>query len=256
MQRRKLINYSLQVLEIDQAIANLQMKLSTQGIANTEKLFYAQAIRDLTDAKKCQQENLHRYVASGLCSCGLKVETIHNEPVSATRERVFRSRGHIDHLKGKLTTLFVRKWPAISTAGAFLCWWCVECGYLGATGEDMLHECRSEAYRRELLRELRTSYVRIGHAHYNHATRKYANLIEATLDEDSDFIKFQPVEETDENSKWRVFCTVCGEFVGEPCESRTAGWLYEYRERHRDFHLTDRQMGFLLSAESQHDLEN
>lgn len=240
--------YSLQVLEVDKAIANLQMKLSAQGIANTEKLFYAQAIRDLTDATQCQLQNVHRYLASGLCSCGLKVDPIHNEPGSATRERVFRARGHIDHIKGKLTTLFVRKWPAINSAGEFFCWWCVECGYLGAAGQEMLHECRSEAYRRELLRELRTTYVRIGHAHYNHATRKYANLIEATLDEDSDFIKFLPVDQAAENSEWQVFCTVCSEFVGEPCESRTAGWLYQYRERHRDFHLTDRQVGSLLNT--------
>jgi hypothetical protein len=248
-----MIEYSLKVLDADSGVKYLKQKMSEAGGPNAVKVIFAQMVSKLEDARKCQILNTHRNLAFGECSCGLSIDVPDDERFDITEERLFRTRGHIDHTVGNLTKLFVRKWPAVNTRGEFFCWWCVECGYqgnagLGSKGEvqqRLLHECRSELYRRDLLRMLRASYVRIGHAHWNNATKSFADKVEFTLDSENEFIEFRQIKNDDvELDSWIVFCTVCDEQVSEPLESENDKWLYEYRERHRDEHISGREISW------------
>ena len=249
-----MITYDLALLDIEPSIHELTAKIHERGQSNTVRVFINQHKASLEDAQACQGLSLHRYLRDGRCSCGLSIEVAEGEPFSITQERVFRARGHVDHLKGDLTKLFVRKWPAINTDGEFFCWWCTECGYLGAAKSGSavssydrpLHECRSELYRRDLLRLLRGSYVRFPQAHWNTATRNFADKIEYTLDADSEFMEFMQSKELASKGKpsWFVFCSLCNAPVSDMRDSEVDGWMYEYRERHRDTHIADRQISW------------
>ena len=244
--------YTLNLLNIDEAITGVDKMLKDAERLNASKVVAVISARVLKEAKRSREHNIHRFLAGNSCSCGLTVPSIDGEKNAVAQERIFRARGHVNWVKGELTKLFVRTWPAINMDGSFSCWWCVECGYLSAAEFDKngaavgrpLHECRSELYRRELLRNLRRSYVRIGHAHWNHATKSFADQVEHTLDAENEFIEFRQDEQLvhEDEPSWFVYCTVCDKEVSGHRELPRGGWLYEYRERHREEHIKDRQI--------------
>ena len=117
-----MITYDLAILDVEASIKKLTAKIYERGKSNTVRVFINQHKIALEDAQECQKISLHRYLTGGHCSCGLSVEVEDDEPFSITQERVFRARGHVDHVKGDLTKLFVRKWPAINNDGEFFCW--------------------------------------------------------------------------------------------------------------------------------------
>lgn len=249
-----MITYDLAILDVEASIKKLTAKIYEREKSNTVRVFINQHKIALEDAQECQKTSLHRYLTGGHCSCGLSVEVTDDEPFSITQERVFRARGHVDHVKGDLTKLFVRKWPAINTDGEFFSWWCTECGYLGAaepnsgisSSDHPLHECRSELYRRDLLRLLRASVVRVPHAHWNNATRAFAEKIEYTLDAESEFMEFMQSKELASKGKpsWFVFCSLCNAPVSKMHDVQVDGWMYESREQHRDTHIVDREISW------------
>lgn len=244
--------YSLYLLEPDESIEHLDAMVKDAKRLNASKVAAVISARLLKEIKISRKHNIHRFVASTSCSCGLTLPLIEGEKNADAQERVFRARGHVNWAKGELTKLFVRTWPTINTDGSFSCWWCIECGYLGAAQFDAtgaavgrpLHECRSELYRRELLRDLRMSYVRISDAHWNHATKSFADRVEHTLDSENEFIEFRQDEKLAESNdhSWFVYCTVCDKEVSDHRDLPRGGWLYEYRERHRQEHIDGRDI--------------
>lgn len=245
-----MITYALRLLDIDEAVEIIKGKIERPDYPNVVKQGLSQFTAAIRDAKLCQTINVHREVASGLCSCSLQISVAEGEKSAIAKERLFRTRGHVDHSKGKLTRIFIRKWPAINTDGEFYCWWCLECGYLGEASlsnpKPPIHQCRSEGYRRDLVRMLAGSSPRIGHAHWIHATKHFKKVVESSLDDESEFIEFrqEPGELEPHSKSWFVFCVECDSKVSE-LFAENEWWLYEFRERHRANHLSEEPVELL-----------
>lgn len=247
--------YPLNLLNPDESIEHLDSMLKDADRLNASKVAAVISARVLKEVKKSREHNIHRFVASNSCSCGLTVPSIDGEKNAVAQERVFRARGHVNWAKGDLTKLFVRTWPAINMDGGFSCWWCVECGYLsvaefddkGAVVGRPLHECRSELYRRQLLRQLRSSKSQSGNEDWIHSAETFANRIEQTLDAENEFIEFrQDINQAQvDKPSWFVYCTVCRMEIGHGPDLPGGAWLYENRERHRSQHIESRTVSWL-----------
>lgn len=247
--------YSLNLLKPDESIAHLDSMLKDADRLNASKVAAVISARILKEVKKSREHNIHRFIASNSCSCGLTVPRIKGEKNAVAQERVFRARGHVNWAKGDLTKLFVRTWPAVNMDGGFSCWWCVECGYLSAAEFDKngaavgrpLHECRSELYRRQLLRHLRSAKVQPGNENNSHLAETFANRIEQTLDAENEFIEFrQDINQAQvDKPSWFVYCTVCDIEIGNSRDLPGGAWLYENRERHRSEHIESRAISYL-----------
>lgn len=162
--------YSLRALDVDAAIPEIKRQIAKPSYANVVKWGLSLVIKDLEDGKACQKQNIHRQIGWAECSCGLMVESNSGESFDTVSERLFRSKGHIDHSKGQLTILFVRKWKLPQSSSSLYCWWCLQCGYLGevALGENRkvgrapAHTCETDLLKQRLLSQLTKSLVKPG----------------------------------------------------------------------------------------------
>ena len=161
--------YSVRALDVDAAIPQIQERIKEPTTPNTVKLGFSMMIEKLKDSKKCQKSNIHRQIGWAECSCGLQVEAHDEESFDTVSERLFRSRGHVDHVSGQLTKFFVRMWQKRDSASLF-CWWCLQCGYLGEINVGASrrvravpdHQCESDRVKQELLAELKGCLIKPG----------------------------------------------------------------------------------------------
>lgn len=160
-----MIRYQSDALSVDLRIKKLKKRIDENPL-KVAKVAMAQSIRELENQLPRRKLNIHSRVSATECSCWVSLELINLR--RGDEDLIFRTKGHIDHERGELTKVFVRRWPKIGVGNDFYAAWCIDCGYLGEVSElsatsrrmKIDHVCPKTALIESVVKELKRSIIK------------------------------------------------------------------------------------------------
>ena len=162
-----MIRYQTQALSVEQRIQQYKKRIDEMPL-KVAKVELSRAIAELEKQVPHQKLNVHSRESDSQCSCWLSLQL--ETPARVEQDIVFRTHGHIDHEKGKLTKVFVRRWPQSGLNPEFFAAWCVDCGFLYKADPftanhfriNINHVCPKDALVQSVIKELKRSIIKPG----------------------------------------------------------------------------------------------